>query len=129
MGVTAKMSLSLSIPGHILVMESLKLSPRVKAFKEENDSNNLTLGPSLRDSITKVWPEIERLSHIFAVTPFSSQAGSNNSAGSNDPTSLDEGWKLIQQARGWEALGIHEFIQVVAEAMLTLQSCCCVHDS
>ena len=49
-------------------MESLKL--RVKAFKEENDSNNLTLGPSLRDSVTKVWPEMERLSHIFAVTPF-----------------------------------------------------------
>ncbi len=51
-------------------MESLKLGPRVKAFKEENDLNNLTPGPSLRDSITKVWTEIERLSHIFAVTPF-----------------------------------------------------------
>ncbi len=41
-----------SISGHTLVMESLK--PRVKAFTEENDSNNLTLGPSLGDSITKV---------------------------------------------------------------------------
>ncbi len=50
-------------------MESLKLNPRVKVFKEENDSNNLTLGPSLGDSITKVWPEIQRLSDIFAVTP------------------------------------------------------------
>ncbi len=69
-GVTAKMWLSLSISGHTLVMESLKLDPRVKAFKEEKDSNNLTLGPSLGDSITKVWPDIERLSHIFAVTPF-----------------------------------------------------------
>ena len=49
-------------------MESPK--PRVKAFKEQNDLNNLTLGPSLGDSITKVWPEIEGLSHIFAVTPF-----------------------------------------------------------
>ncbi len=64
------MSLGLSISGHTLVMESLKLGPRVKLFKEENDSNNLTLGPSLGDSITKVWPEFERLSHIFAVTPF-----------------------------------------------------------
>ncbi len=33
------MSLSLSISGHALVMESLKFGPRVKAFKEENDSN------------------------------------------------------------------------------------------
>ncbi len=49
-------------------MKSLK--PRVKVFKEENNSNNLTLGPSWEDSTTKVWPEIERLSHIFAVTPF-----------------------------------------------------------
>ncbi len=66
-GVTAKMSPSLSISGHTLV-ESLKLGPRVKAFKEENDLNNLTLG--LRDSVTKVWPEIERLRDIFAVKPF-----------------------------------------------------------
>ncbi len=50
-------------------MESLKLSPSVKAFKDENDSNTLTLGLSLRDSITKVWPELERLSDICAVTP------------------------------------------------------------
>ncbi len=64
------MLLNLSISGHTLVMESLKLSPRVKAFKEENDSNNLTLGPSLGDFITKVWTEIERLSHIFAVKTF-----------------------------------------------------------
>ena len=46
------------------------LIPRVKVSKEENDWNNLTLGPSLGASITKVRPEIERLSHIFAVTPF-----------------------------------------------------------
>ena len=50
-------------------MESLKL---VRAFKEENDLNNLTLWTSLGDSITKVWPEIERLMDIFAVTPFRS---------------------------------------------------------
>ncbi len=62
--------MSLSISGHTLVMESLKLGPRVKAFKEENDLNNLTLGPSLGDSVTKEWPEIERLIDIFAVTPF-----------------------------------------------------------
>ncbi len=67
-GVTAKMSLSLSISGHTWVMESLK--PRVKAFKEENDLNTLTLGPSLGASITKTWPEIERLSHIFALGSF-----------------------------------------------------------
>ncbi len=70
-GVTAKMSLSLSISGHTLVMESPKLGPGVKAFKEENDSNNLTLWSSLGDAITKVWPEIQRLIDIFAVTPFS----------------------------------------------------------
>ncbi len=64
------MSLILSISGHTLVMESLKPGPRVEAFKEENDLNNLTLGASLEDSITKVWPEIERISDIFAVTPF-----------------------------------------------------------
>ncbi len=64
------MSLSPSISGHTLVMESLKLGPRVKASEEENDLNNLTLGPSLRDSITKMWPEIERFSDIFAITPF-----------------------------------------------------------
>ncbi len=52
-------------------MESLKLGPRVNTLKEENDSNNLILGPSGGDSITQVWPEIERLGHIFAVTPFS----------------------------------------------------------
>ncbi len=60
------MSLSLSSSDPILVMESPK--PRVKVFKEENDSNNLTLGLSLGDSITKVWPEVERLrADIFAV--------------------------------------------------------------
>ncbi len=59
-GVTAKISMSLSILNS--VWESV--------FKEENDLNNLILGPSVGDSITKVWPEIERLSHIFAVTPF-----------------------------------------------------------
>ena len=77
-GVTAKMWLSFSISGHTLVMESLKLGPRVKAFKEENDLNNLPLGPSLGDSITKVWTEIERLGDIFAVTPFNSDAGRNH---------------------------------------------------
>ncbi len=50
-GVTAKMSLSLSIFVHTLVMASLK--PRVKVFKEENDSNTLTLGPSLGDAINQ----------------------------------------------------------------------------
>ncbi len=53
-GVTAKMSPSLSISGHTLVMESPQLGPRVKVFEEENDSNNGILGPSLEDSITKV---------------------------------------------------------------------------
>ncbi len=77
-GVTAKMSLSLSLSGHTLVMESLKLGPRVKVFKEENDLSNLTLGPSLEDSITKVWPEIERFSHIFAVTSFILWHGSSS---------------------------------------------------
>ncbi len=67
-GVTAKMWLSLSISGHTWVMESLE--PRVKLFESFSSFNALTLGPSLRDSITKVWPEYERLSDIFAVTPF-----------------------------------------------------------
>ena len=39
-------------------------------FKEENDSNNLTLGPSLGDAITQVWTERERFSDGFAVTFF-----------------------------------------------------------
>ncbi len=52
------------------VNESLKLGPRVKAFKEENDWKALTLGPSLGDSITQVWSDMERPSHIFAVAPF-----------------------------------------------------------
>ncbi len=64
------MSMSLAISGHTLVMESLKLGLRIRVFKDENDSNNLTLGPCLGDSITKVWPEIERLRDIFAVTPY-----------------------------------------------------------
>ena len=55
---------------HTLVMESPDLGPRVKLFKSFTSLNALTLGPSLRDSITKVWPEIERLSHIFDVTPY-----------------------------------------------------------
>ncbi len=79
--VTAKMSLSLSISGHTLVMESLKLGPRVKVFKKENDLNNLTLGLRLRDSITKVRSEIERLSDIFAVAPFSSSVLPTSLAG------------------------------------------------
>ncbi len=41
-----------------------------KLFESFSSFNDLTLGPSLRDSITKVWPEIERLSDILAVTPF-----------------------------------------------------------
>ncbi len=57
-GVTAKMSLSLSISGHPLVMESPKLGPRVKLFESFSAFNTLTLG--LRDSIIKVRPEIER---------------------------------------------------------------------
>ena len=48
-------------------------------FKEENDLNNLTLGPSLGDSVIKVWPEIERLIDIFAVTPFMLNMGINMS--------------------------------------------------
>ncbi len=64
------MSLSLSISGHTLVMESPKLDQRVKLFKSFSSLNALTLGPSLGDSITKVWSEIERLRDIFAVTPF-----------------------------------------------------------
>ncbi len=59
------MCLSLSISVHSLVLESPK--PSVKAFKEEKDSNNMSLG----DSSTKWWTEIERLSHIYTVTPFS----------------------------------------------------------
>ncbi len=46
-GVTAKMSRSLPISGHTLVLESLKLGPRVKPFKEENDSNNLKLSGAI----------------------------------------------------------------------------------
>ncbi len=62
------MWLSLSISGHVLVMEAPKLGPRVKVFKSFSSLNALTLG--FRDSITQVWPEIERLRDIFAVTPF-----------------------------------------------------------
>ncbi len=62
--------MSLSISGHTLVMESPKLGPRDKAFESFSSLNALTLGPNLGDSITKAWPEIERLSDIFAVTPF-----------------------------------------------------------
>ncbi len=51
-------------------MESPKLGPRVKLLESFSSLDALTLGPSLGDSITKVWPEIERLSHIFALTPF-----------------------------------------------------------
>ncbi len=69
-GVTAKMSLILSISGHTLVMESPKLGQRVKLFESYSSLNASTLEPSLGDSITKVWPEIERLRDIFAVTPF-----------------------------------------------------------
>ncbi len=64
------MSLSLPISDHTLVMESLKLGPRVKLFESYSSLKALTLGPSSRDSITKVWPEIERLMDIFAVTHF-----------------------------------------------------------
>ncbi len=51
-------------------MESPKLDPRVKLFESFSSLNASTLGPSLRDSISKVRPEIQRLSDIFAVTPF-----------------------------------------------------------
>ncbi len=47
-------------------MESPQLGPRINAFKEEKDSNNMSWG----DSSTQEWTETERLSHIFAVTPF-----------------------------------------------------------
>ena len=70
-GVTAKMSVSLSISVHTLVMESPQLDPGVKLLESFSSFNVLTLGSSFRDSITKVWSEIERLSHIFAVTTFS----------------------------------------------------------
>ena len=49
--------------------ESLQLGPRVKAFKEEEDSNSLTLGPSLGDSVTNVRPDTKRLIDIFADVP------------------------------------------------------------
>ncbi len=45
---------------------SLEFGPRVKLFESLSALNASTLGPSLRDSISKVWPEIERLSHTFA---------------------------------------------------------------
>ncbi len=62
--------MSLSISGHTWVMESLKLGQKVKLFESFSSLNALSLGTSLGDSITKVWPEIERLIDIFAVTPF-----------------------------------------------------------
>ncbi len=49
---------------------SLSISDNQKLFESFSSLNALTFGPSLRDSITKVWPEIERLSDVFAVTPF-----------------------------------------------------------
>ncbi len=64
------MSPSLSISVHTWVMESPKLGQRVKLFESFSSLNALTLGPSSSDSITKVWPEIERLGDIFAVSPF-----------------------------------------------------------
>ncbi len=67
-GVAAKMSMILSISGHTLVMESPELGPRVKLFESFSSLNALTLGPSLRDSITKVWPGIERLRDISALS-------------------------------------------------------------
>ena len=47
-------------------MESLKLGPRVDAFKAESDSNNLTLGPNSRDHLG----DVVAFSLIFAVAPF-----------------------------------------------------------
>ncbi len=47
-------------------MESPQPGPR----RLDGSLDALALGPSLSDSITKGWPEIDRLSHIFAVTPF-----------------------------------------------------------
>ncbi len=70
--VTAKLSLSLSISVHTWVMESPQLGPRVKLFESFSSFNALTLGPSLRDSITQVWSEIERLIESSVVTPFRS---------------------------------------------------------
>ena len=64
------MLLSLSISGHTIVMESPKLDPRVKLFESFSSLNALTLGPRLGDTITNVRPEIERLSDIYAATPF-----------------------------------------------------------
>ncbi len=65
-GATVKMWLGLSISGHTWVMESLE--PRVNLFESFSSFNALTLGS--RDSITQVWPEIETLSDVVAVTPF-----------------------------------------------------------
>ncbi len=53
-------------------VKSPKLGPRVKLLESFSSLNALTLGS--RDCITMVWPEIERLSDIFAVTPFNSGA-------------------------------------------------------
>ncbi len=68
--VTAKPSLNLSLSVHTWVMASPKLGPRVKLFESFSSLNTMTHGPSLGDAITQVWPEMERLSHIFAVPPF-----------------------------------------------------------
>ncbi len=51
------------------LMQAGRLGPSVKLCESFSSLNALTLGPSLRDSITEVWPDIERLSDNFAVTP------------------------------------------------------------
>ncbi len=89
-------------------MESFKPGPRVKLFESFSSLNDLTLRPSLRDSITKVWPEIDRLSDIFAITPFMSKeirhflAGSTNQHPSSDFLRRD--WRTrpsVYHSRWW----------------------------
>ncbi len=62
----------MSSTGCVWIAGSVALVAKMKLlFKSFSSLNALTLGPSWGDSITQVWPEIERLSHIFAVAPFS----------------------------------------------------------
>ncbi len=79
-------------------MESPQLGQRVKLFESFSSSNVLTLGLSLRDSITKVWPEIEGLSDIFAVPPFSCAAVTNQW-----PSWVRAGWnRLVKVVMLWK---------------------------
>ncbi len=73
-GVTAKKSLSLSISGHTLVMESPELGPRVKLFESYFSLNTLTLGLSLMKRhwhfccyTLYLWPRL-RYTYIISLT-------------------------------------------------------------